>query len=110
MKVLYAEGLANHGDSESWLDGGNLILQALTGGEAGQVLSRERHVFGVLTRWVTWKATPGATQWRVVSGPRAVRDPVHVSKHLTRKPGDPEVDQGRWALARAENPEGARQR
>jgi hypothetical protein len=35
---------------------------------------------------------------------------VHVSKHLTRKPGDPEVGHGRWVTARAGNPEGARQR
>ena len=110
MKVLYVEDLASHNDSESWPDVGNCIVQALTGGEAGQVLSRERHLFGVPTRWVTWKAIPGTTQWRVMLGPHAVRDPAHVSKHLTRKPGDPEIDHGRWAVVRAGNPEGVRRR
>ncbi len=35
------------------------------------------------------KATSGAPPTQGVSGSRAVRDPVHVRKHLVREPGDP---------------------
>src|SRR6266478_1355477 len=35
------------------------------------------------------KAIPGAPPSQGVLGSRAVRDPVHVRKHLVREPGDP---------------------
>ena len=37
------------------------------------------------------KAPPGASISRDATGPRAVRDPEHVRKHLAREPGDPLV-------------------
>src|SRR5919106_196270 len=37
------------------------------------------------------KAPPGASISRDATGPRAVRDPVHVRTHLAREPGDPLV-------------------
>src|SRR5213593_509597 len=40
------------------------------------------------------KATPSASISREASGPRAVRDPVHVRKHLAREPGDPSSARG----------------
>src|SRR5262245_50261220 len=42
------------------------------------------------------KAIPGASRARDASGPRAVRDPVHVRKHLAREPGDPVFARGGW--------------
>ena len=108
VKVLYVEGLANHDGSESWRSAGDRAVQALTGGDAGRVLSRERHYSGEPTRWVTWKATLGVASWQATSGPRAVIDPEHVSKHLTRKSGDPVFGLARWSEARIVNPKGVR--
>ncbi len=42
MKESYSEGLANHADPESCGDTGNGISEALTGGNAGWVLSSEK--------------------------------------------------------------------
>ena len=41
MEVSYSEDLANHADLESCVVVGNCGGEALTGGDAGQVLSRE---------------------------------------------------------------------
>ena len=51
MKVSYIEDLANDNDFESCVCVGNFICEALTGGDIGQVLSRERTQIGVLTLW-----------------------------------------------------------
>ncbi len=53
--------------------------------------------FGVPTPWRLRKATPGVSLSRGTSGPRAVRDPVHVPKDLTREPGGPVFDPGKVA-------------
>jgi len=75
MKESYDEGVANHIGSESCGGGSNAMAEALTGVRAGQVLSREMHVnSGVLTIWVSRKATPGMSLTRDMSGPRAVGD------------------------------------
>ena len=44
MKVSYSEDVASHTDSESCVVAGNCGGEALTGGDAGQVLSREKTV------------------------------------------------------------------
>jgi len=41
MKVPYAEDIASHSSPESCVGMGNYGCEALTGGDAGQVLSRE---------------------------------------------------------------------
>ena len=46
MKVPYAEDIASHSSSESCVGMGNHVCEALTGGCAGQVLSRE--ILGLL--------------------------------------------------------------
>jgi RNA-directed DNA polymerase len=52
MKESYGEGLANHAGPESCGGGSNAMAEALTGGRAGQVLSREILLnFGVPTLW-----------------------------------------------------------
>ncbi len=49
------------------------MAEALTEARAGQVLSREMLVnSGVLTIWVSRKATPGMSLTRDMCGPRAV--------------------------------------
>src|SRR6059036_1790364 len=42
------------------------------------------------------KAPSGASISRDTTEPRAVRDPVHVRKHLAREPGDPVSARGGW--------------
>ncbi len=52
MKVPYVEGPASHNDPESCAGAGNCFREALTGGGAGQVLSREIQInFGAPTPW-----------------------------------------------------------
>jgi hypothetical protein len=51
MKVSYIEDLANHNDSESCTVEGNRDGEALTGGDAGRVLSREITWYRVPTLW-----------------------------------------------------------
>jgi hypothetical protein len=43
MKESNWKGVATHPGPESWGDGGNVGVQALTGGRAGRVSSREIH-------------------------------------------------------------------
>ncbi len=50
MKVLDVEGVAIHNGPESCVVAGNGKCEALTGGDAGQPLSRETGFFGVPTR------------------------------------------------------------
>jgi hypothetical protein len=51
MKVSYNEDLANHIDLESCVVVGNYGGEALTGGDAGRVLSREITQFRAPTLW-----------------------------------------------------------
>jgi hypothetical protein len=44
VKVLNKKGIANHLVPESCGCGGNSVLEALTGGDVGRVLSREMYV------------------------------------------------------------------
>ena len=97
MKESYGEGLATHTDPESCGAAREGGVEALTGARAGRVFSRERHLTPGCRRCKEKrKATPGASISRDATGPRAVRDPVHVRKHLAREPGDPVVARGRW--------------
>jgi hypothetical protein len=59
MKEPYAEGLATHGAPESCAGSRKGAGEALTGAQAGRVLSRENTLtFGVPTVWTCRKATP----------------------------------------------------
>lgn len=52
MRVPYVADLASGDDPESCVSGGDPTVEALTGGSAGQVLSREMQSnFGVPTPW-----------------------------------------------------------
>src|SRR5215218_7993046 len=81
MKVLNGEGLATHAGSESCVGSSNRAGEALTGGRAGRVLSRE-------------KKTP---LWRGVLG----ADALEVSGRLHRACRNREA---RLGLARSETP------
>jgi hypothetical protein len=90
MKESYVKGLAAHDGPESCGDARKGVVEALTGVRAGRVFSRERQLPPGCRRCRRGrKATPDAPVSRGVAGPRAVRDPVHVRKHLAREPGDP---------------------
>jgi len=112
MKVLHVKGLATHDGPESWRDAGNRFLQALTGGVAGRVLNREMQVTSERRpSGDTGKATFTGAFWLVPAKLCAVIDPVHVTKHLTRKPGGPIArPQCNGIGDRAVNPEGVQQR
>ena len=90
MEESYVEGLAAHDGPESCVGVRKGDGEALTGARAGRVLSRERRLPpGCRRRRRRRKATSGVPRSRGMPGPRAVRDPVHVRKHLAREPGDP---------------------
>jgi hypothetical protein len=90
MKESYVEGLAAHDGPESCVDVREDVGEALTGVRAGRVFSRERdNPPGCRRCKEKRKATSGVPPSRGTTGPRAVRDPVHVRKHLAREPGDP---------------------
>ena len=90
MKKSYVEGLAAHGGPESCVGVRKDTGEALTGVRAGRVFSREIDFpLGRRRCRSKRKATPGGSPARDPSGSHAVRDPVHVRKHLAREPGDP---------------------
>jgi len=89
MEELYVEGLATHGGPESCVDVPRGRGEALTGARAGRAIELRNEVSGVPTLYKRRKATPLAALSRVVSGPRAVRDPWHVRNLHAREPGDP---------------------
>jgi RNA-directed DNA polymerase len=92
MRVPYGEGAANHAGSESCAGAREGAGEALTGGRAGRVLSREIDTApGCRRRIGRRKATSDAPPARGVSGPRAVEDPVHARTHRVREPGGPVI-------------------
>ena len=90
MKVSYGEDLANHIGPESCVCGCKVAGEALTGGNAGQVLSRERgFASGCRRRQLDRKATRDISISREMFRPRVVVDPVHAWKLSAREPGGP---------------------
>ena len=90
MKESYVEGVAGHNGPESCGGVRKGVVEALTGVRAGRVFSRESKLPpGRRRRRRRRKATPDTPLSRGVTGSRAVKDPVHVRKHLAREPGDP---------------------
>ena len=100
MEEPYVEGLATHGDPESCAGSREDVGEALTGAQAGRVLSRENTcTSGVLTVWTCWKATSAGSPSRDSAGPHAVGDLAHACEALRtgtgRSQGCP-IGEGRW--------------
>jgi hypothetical protein len=106
MKVSYGEGGAIHTGSESCIGARKGAGEALTGVRTGQPLSREIET-PPRKRWllrgadaveISGRPHRGRRYTRAVSGPRAVREPVHVRNLHAREPGGPMIarspDQG----------------
>ena len=90
MKESYECEVATHIGPESCGAAREGGVEALTGERAGRVLSRVRTFTPGRRRCKEKrKATSGAPISRDATESRAVRDPVHVRKHLEREPGDP---------------------
>jgi len=92
----YGEGLASHTDPESCTVVREDEREALIGACAGELLSREITCPGCRRCSNKRKATPCASIWQEVWGPRAVGDPLHAQKHRTREPGDPVFARRIW--------------
>lgn len=113
MQVLDGEGVAIHTGPETCAGAGDRTREALAGGRAGQVLSREKGTPPQAGRserrrcGIVRKATLRAPLARGVRGLGAVGDPGHARMHLGRKPGDPTGVWGRMP-DRTGNPKGAR--
>ncbi len=110
QKSYGSSGLATHIGPESCGAARKGSVEALTGERAGRVFSRVRTFLrdadavrrcgrknlppGRRRCKEMRKAPSGAPISRGVPESRAVRDPVHVRKHLVREPGDPKSAQG----------------
>ncbi len=116
MKVPYGDGLATHTGPESCVGAGDCVREALTGGRAGWVLSREIHA-PPRERWVLRGADAveeGGRQHRVRRYGEAHRDPARSetpSMHGSISGGNREIPRssvGTGSTDRIGNPKGAR--
>ena len=97
MKVSYNEDLASHIGPESCVCCRKAAGEALTGGGAGQVLSREsRLTSGCRRRQNVRKATRNKSISREMLRSRVVEDPVHARKLSAREPGGPVSGRSGW--------------
>ena len=99
MKESYECEVATHIGPESCGAAREGGVEALTGERAGRVFSRVRQLTPGRRRCKEKRKAPsGAPISRGAPESRAVRDPVHVRKHLAREPGDPRFAQGSSCL------------
>jgi hypothetical protein len=99
MQKSYESGVATHIGPESCGATRKGGVEALTGERAGRVFQpRKKLTPGRRRCKEKRKAPAGAPKSRGVPESRAVRDPVHVPRHLAREPGDPKSAQGRSGL------------
>ena len=97
MKISYNEDLASHTGPESCVCCRKAAGEALTGGRAGQVLSRESRLTpGCRRRQNVRKATRNISISREMLRPRVVEDPVHAQKLSAREPGGPMSGRSGW--------------
>jgi hypothetical protein len=98
MKVSYGQDLANQIGPESCVYPRKEMHEALTGENAGWVLSRERGLTsGCRRRQRERKATRNISPSQDMLRPRVVLDPMHARKLSAREPGDPMFDLGPMA-------------
>ena len=97
MKVSCNEDLASHVGPESCVYTRKEVREALAGGCAGQVLSREsRLTSGCRRRQNVRKATRNISISREMLRSRVVEDPVHAQKLSAREPGGPVSGRSGW--------------
>lgn len=97
MKVSYSEDVASHTGPESCANLRKGVREALAGGRAGQILSRERgYTSGCRRRQLARKATRNISISREMLWPRVVVDPEHARKLFAREAGDPVTGLGGW--------------
>jgi len=97
MKVPYDEGVASHIGPKSCAGDRKGAGEALTGENAGRVLSREsRLASGCRRCQQSRKATRSVLLSRGMDWPCVVEDPAHARKLSAREPGDPTPALGRW--------------
>jgi hypothetical protein len=97
MKVSYSEDVASHTGPGPCAYSRKEVREALAGGRAGQVLSRERgYASGCRRRQRVRKATRNISISREMLWPRVVVDPEHARKLFAREPGDPVTGPGGW--------------
>ena len=90
MKESYGEGLATHIGPESCGAAREGGVESVDRGTCGPgIQPRKKLTPGRRRCRRKRKAPPGAPISRGALESRAVRDPVHVWKHLAREPGDP---------------------
>jgi len=95
MQKSYESGLATHIGPESCGAVRKSSVEALTGERAGRVFSRVRNSLRDADAvGESGRSQSGAPISRGVPESRAVRDHVHVPRHLAREPGDPRFAQG----------------
>ena len=105
MKESYRKGIANHPGPESCVIGRKVRHEALTGVQAGWVLSREIDPFqGADAVRQARKATAVGVDNARPHLPCVVGDPRHAWKLYAREPGDPSSARG----LRSGGPEGER--
>jgi hypothetical protein len=116
MKVPYGEGLATHTGPESCVGAGDCVREALTGGGAGWVLSREIHAPPRVRRVLRGAdaVEEGGRQHRVRREGEAHRDPARSktpSMHASTSHGNREIpppSATHDVADRIGNPQGAR--
>jgi hypothetical protein len=114
MKVSYGEGVATHTGPESCVGAGNCAGEALTGGRAGRVLSREIHAPQVRVLRGADAVEGGGRPHRVRREREAYRDPARSetpSMHGSTSHGNreiPPLSVTHDVTDRIGNPKGAR--
>jgi hypothetical protein len=99
MQESYGEGVASHAGPESCAGVREGVGEALTGGGAGRVLSREIHDPLRGADVLEDGGRPHRRRlYREAQPDPAVRDPEHAPNHLAREPGDPAFVCGRGGL------------
>jgi len=89
MKESYRKGVANHLGPESCVVSRKAGREALTGVQAGWVLSRERKLVPGADVVKQGGRQQGGSRYREAPPPGAVGDPRHAWKLYAREPGDP---------------------
>jgi hypothetical protein len=104
MKESYRKGVANHPGPESCVVSRKAGCEALTGVQAGLVLSREMESFQGADAVRQCGRQQDGSRYGKAPSPCAVGDPRHAWKLYAREPGDPSGARG----VRTSGPEGER--